>query len=675
MSSSTRLAVALLSSTVLATTSAFAGLKGGTPYPTSCASDPSHATDGCDGANWSSVYINHNLLLTGTSCAPSCGAQSGQTLAYAPEPAAYNPVPANAPSTPRFIAGRDYPVGYITPKGSLQDPATATLPPDCQYYTPRAAPRPWATLAAPMVRCAAVGGVSTDLTLTTLEFGPTGGHGCTLVTFASSYTAHATITDSDFDNDANCVASGQIASNSIPAFLMFENGTQATVDVTFSMFNGEWLSSCCNMATDNNGYGRWFTGITYWGNANPTHRLTVKYSAFLGMNGANVAYLAANGGNGVAITADTGLDFRFNTVEGISSGSPYGHTDGIYMSAGYYSQYFAPDGVTPGTTNYPAAFIASYNSILVTSDAQPAATGMFYQLGQSAIPSQRVTGGSGDGSTVTLTWGSGTTFAVGSTIYVLKVNPSAWNGYQTVTASSSTSVSFANSTRGSWSRGGVVTNHSTGWASTSPYTVTNNTMLVGNQVRGLTAATVKASYVFGGSVGNNNGASPANAAGNVFTWDGSGDQPFSGMYDGTINENFTLGPQIDSTHWYINCTINGGRICPHPYWYNSPGFSAGPTTISDARIWTAGWGTTPVAPMDHGYFDSITISGNYIDESLGQQVPGFRPNVGTAGYTYQGMMCLSPIVSSNNINMRTGASLNTFRNTFSPANNCGTGGP
>jgi len=59
-----------------------------------------------------------------------------------------------------------------------------------------------------------------------------------------------------------------------------------------------------------------------------------------------------------------------------------------------------------------------------------------------------VTGASGTGTTATLTYSGGYTFLVGSTITVSGMTPSGYNGSYTVTASGSGTVSYANATTG-----------------------------------------------------------------------------------------------------------------------------------------------------------------------------------------------------------------------------------
>lgn len=78
------------------------------------------------------------------------------------------------------------------------------------------------------------------------------------------------------------------------------------------------------------------------------------------------------------------------------------------------------------------------------------------QLGNNAVGAT-TTGASGTGATATLLFNSGNfSFAVGATILVAGVTPAGYNGTYTVTASTSTSVSYASATTGSQTIAGTV---------------------------------------------------------------------------------------------------------------------------------------------------------------------------------------------------------------------------
>lgn len=67
-----------------------------------------------------------------------------------------------------------------------------------------------------------------------------------------------------------------------------------------------------------------------------------------------------------------------------------------------------------------------------------------------------VTGASGNGTTVTLTYTGPSSFVVGFHITVTGMNPSAYNGTYTVSATTSTSVSFASTTVAAFVSGGLI---------------------------------------------------------------------------------------------------------------------------------------------------------------------------------------------------------------------------
>ena len=73
--------------------------------------------------------------------------------------------------------------------------------------------------------------------------------------------------------------------------------------------------------------------------------------------------------------------------------------------------------------------------------------------------SKTVTGASGTGSIATLTYAASYTFVVGSVITVSGINPAGYNGTYVVTASTSTSVSYASTTTAAFVSGGTAQNN------------------------------------------------------------------------------------------------------------------------------------------------------------------------------------------------------------------------
>jgi len=75
----------------------------------------------------------------------------------------------------------------------------------------------------------------------------------------------------------------------------------------------------------------------------------------------------------------------------------------------------------------------------------------------SAAEMDNVTGASGNGSTVTLTYSSTNSYAAGQIITVSNINPTQYNGTYTVTSATSTSVSFASTVTATYISGGTIT--------------------------------------------------------------------------------------------------------------------------------------------------------------------------------------------------------------------------
>lgn len=67
-----------------------------------------------------------------------------------------------------------------------------------------------------------------------------------------------------------------------------------------------------------------------------------------------------------------------------------------------------------------------------------------------------VTGASGTGTTATLTYTGPYAFSIGDLIVVSGINPAGYNGTYVVTASTTSSVSYANATTGAWVSGGII---------------------------------------------------------------------------------------------------------------------------------------------------------------------------------------------------------------------------
>jgi hypothetical protein len=78
-------------------------------------------------------------------------------------------------------------------------------------------------------------------------------------------------------------------------------------------------------------------------------------------------------------------------------------------------------------------------------------------VGADGIAPITVTGASGTGTTATLTFTGPFNFIVGKSVTVSGVNPSGYNGTYTITAATSTSISYASSTTAAYVSGGLIT--------------------------------------------------------------------------------------------------------------------------------------------------------------------------------------------------------------------------
>lgn len=120
-----------------------------------------------------------------------------------------------------------------------------------------------------------------------------------------------------------------------------------------------------------------------------------------------------------------------------------------------------------------------------------------------------VTGASGTGIVVTMTYAGPYTFPEGSEIKVTGVNPSAYNGTYIVTSSTSTSVSFASTTTDTWVSGGSITNNgtvpvfrTTSGSSSVEVTLANHGYFVGDTFSVLIGTSVGGITLYGNYVVN-----------------------------------------------------------------------------------------------------------------------------------------------------------------------------
>ena len=124
--------------------------------------------------------------------------------------------------------------------------------------------------------------------------------------------------------------------------------------------------------------------------------------------------------------------------------------------------YFAANSTTTFATGVAAYDISPFvkalnylNTLITTNVSANTAPSTNYQT--TISPAVTVTGASGTGAVATITFAAQSyAYAVGSQITVASVNPSGYNGTFVVLSSTTTSVSYANTTTASYVSGGTV---------------------------------------------------------------------------------------------------------------------------------------------------------------------------------------------------------------------------
>ena len=110
-----------------------------------------------------------------------------------------------------------------------------------------------------------------------------------------------------------------------------------------------------------------------------------------------------------------------------------------------------------GWTKYPTPSSSSIGSVVRNLWGwEDTNSNSYLAIGAEGKGPIVVTGASGTGSTATLTYTGPFQFPVGFWITVTGVNPAGYNGTYAVTASTNTSVSFANATTATYVSGGAI---------------------------------------------------------------------------------------------------------------------------------------------------------------------------------------------------------------------------
>jgi hypothetical protein len=196
------------------------------------------------------------------------------------------------------------------------------------------------------------------------------------------------------------------------------------------------------------------------------------------------------------------------------------------------------------------------------------------------VPVNGVTGTSGNGTTATVNFNGGATFAVGASVIVSGVTPSGYNGVWTVTASSAGSVSFASSATGSLTAAGVIslaTTGASGTGTTATVTFSNSvTIPVGDSVliAGMTPSAYNGTWkVTGSSAGSVSFASTAtgsmSVAGSIVDVEDTNGWAFNSNV--IINNDIPnpkgsyIGGEIDITNNGSVPTTDNGNVSPAGY--------------------------------------------------------------------------------------------------------------
>jgi len=172
-----------------------------------------------------------------------------------------------------------------------------------------------------------------------------------------------------------------------------------------------------------------------------------------GVNGytANIGIRYASGDTSAGINASAG--FTTGAASGNST-SPGGNAANQVMGSWNW------DGYTAGTSNGWATSIATSNSGGGINSVSPLqAQGYARQaFTNSTTVTTAVTGGSGTGSTVTLTFATQNTqpYQPGQTVTISGMTPSGFNGTYVLSAATTSSISYANTTTGNSSVNGTI---------------------------------------------------------------------------------------------------------------------------------------------------------------------------------------------------------------------------
>ena len=242
-------------------------------------------------------------------------------------------------------------------------------------------------------------------------------------------TRTMTLTSGTLDLNNNTLTTNAVASsNSNTRSILFGTGNITLVGTSATLWNFSTI-----------------TGFTYTGT--PTVNLTNSGSGTKTINcGAGIASQAVS----FYVQAGTGT-INFNTTNSVYKTIDLTGFSGTFVNSTIFvtGNFIVPSGVT----------VTSANTVnfINPSTQQITTNGVLIDLPINVGRTSTTTAATGNGTTATISFASVTIFpSVGESINIRGVTPSGYNGTYTVTASTSTSVSYTNATTGAQTVAGVV---------------------------------------------------------------------------------------------------------------------------------------------------------------------------------------------------------------------------
>ena len=313
--------------------------------------------------------------------------------------------------------------------------------------------------------------VGSDSTTDSVKFA--GGTNVSIVaTDASTMTINATDTNTTYDFNATSTTGGAnlnlVGSDSTTDTVKISNGTGVTVSqlsgTEVSVAIGQPVGTTDDVIFDtvdaNITGGNYILGQIV---ATPVTSYVPPNSPLTTVSGSNGIAIASSTGNSPSVSARY---FSGDTSAGVATAASFGQggASGTSTSPGGNAANqvmgtFNFDGYTAGTSNGWAAQIATQNQGGGTIALQPLqAQGYARQaFTNSTTVTTAVTGASGTGSVATLTFTLQNLppYSVGQSVTIAGMTPSGYNGTYTITAATTSSISYANATTG-FTSGGTI---------------------------------------------------------------------------------------------------------------------------------------------------------------------------------------------------------------------------